>query len=134
MDRIIDEQGQLDVVIRNAGHMVLGPTEAFTVEQLAKRLRHQHAVDAAAKPRGPAAHARTPRRPSDLGGLKQQPRRHSALSGTILRRQSGRGREDARAFSYAAELARFGIDTTIVVPGAFTTGTNHYKDAGHPAD
>jgi len=34
------------------------------------------------------------------------------------------------AVSYAAELARFGVDTTIVVPGAFTTGTNHYANAG----
>src|ERR1700681_2821028 len=42
--------------------------------------------------------------------------------------------EDAMAVSYAAELARFGIETTIVVPGAFPTGTNHYANAGHPAD
>ena len=38
------------------------------------------------------------------------------------------------AVSYAAELARFGIDTTIVVPGSFTTGTNHFAHAGHAAD
>ena len=41
---------------------------------------------------------------------------------------------DALAVSYAAELVRFGIDTTIVVPGAFTSGTNHFPNAGHPAD
>lgn len=29
------EQGRLDVVVHNAGHMVLGPVEAFTPEQLA---------------------------------------------------------------------------------------------------
>jgi hypothetical protein len=38
------------------------------------------------------------------------------------------------AVSYAGELARWGIETTIVVPGAFTKGTNHFPDAGHPAD
>jgi hypothetical protein len=31
-------------------------------------------------------------------------------------------------------LARFGIDTTIIVPGSFTSGTNHFAHAGHPAD
>ena len=41
---------------------------------------------------------------------------------------------DAVAVSYAAELARFGIETSIVVPGAFTSGTNHFANAGHPAD
>jgi NADP-dependent 3-hydroxy acid dehydrogenase YdfG len=33
--QIIDETGRLDVVVHNAGHMVLGPTEAFSVEQIA---------------------------------------------------------------------------------------------------
>lgn len=36
--------------------------------------------------------------------------------------------------SYAAELARFNIDTSIIVPGAFTHGTNHFANSGHPAD
>src|SRR5271167_2527347 len=35
VERIIRECGRLDVVVHSAGHMVLGPTEAFTVEQLA---------------------------------------------------------------------------------------------------
>jgi NADP-dependent 3-hydroxy acid dehydrogenase YdfG len=33
---LIDERGRLDVIVHNAGHMVLGPTEAFTPEQLAE--------------------------------------------------------------------------------------------------
>jgi hypothetical protein len=41
---------------------------------------------------------------------------------------------DALAVSYAGELARFGIETTILVPGSFTTGTNHFAHSGHPAD
>src|SRR6266478_4973607 len=32
--RIIDDNGRLDVVVHNAGHMVFGPLEAFTPEQL----------------------------------------------------------------------------------------------------
>ena len=38
------------------------------------------------------------------------------------------------AVTCAAELVRFGIDTTIVVPGSFTTGANHFANAGHAAD
>jgi hypothetical protein len=41
---------------------------------------------------------------------------------------------DAVAVSYRAELLRFGIETTIVVPGAFTHGTNHFAHSGTPAD
>lgn len=41
---------------------------------------------------------------------------------------------DSLAVSYAAELARWGIETTIVVPGAFTTGTNHFANSGAPDD
>jgi len=35
VQRIVSENGHLDVVIHNAGHMVFGPAEAFTPEQLA---------------------------------------------------------------------------------------------------
>jgi NAD(P)-dependent dehydrogenase (short-subunit alcohol dehydrogenase family) len=41
---------------------------------------------------------------------------------------------DALAATTALEVARFGIETTIVVPGSFTHGTNHYAHAGQPAD
>jgi NAD(P)-dependent dehydrogenase (short-subunit alcohol dehydrogenase family) len=41
---------------------------------------------------------------------------------------------DALAVCYAKELAPLGIETSIVVPGAFTTGTNHFAHAGAPAD
>lgn len=41
---------------------------------------------------------------------------------------------DALAVSYASELARWGIQTTIIVPGSFTTGTNHFAHAGKPGN
>jgi hypothetical protein len=41
---------------------------------------------------------------------------------------------DALAISYAGELARFGIETSIIVPGGFTSGTNHFAHAGSPSD
>ena len=38
------------------------------------------------------------------------------------------------AVSYASELARWNIETTIIVPGGFTSGTNHFANAGKPSD
>lgn len=39
---------------------------------------------------------------------------------------------DSLAVSYSTELTRWGIETSIVVPGAFTKGTNHFASAGKP--
>jgi hypothetical protein len=41
---------------------------------------------------------------------------------------------DSLAVTMSYELARFGIETAIVVPGAFTKGTAHFPNAGRPAD
>jgi hypothetical protein len=41
---------------------------------------------------------------------------------------------DAMAVQYARELSRWGIETSIIVPGAFTSGTNHFAHSGKPAD
>ncbi len=41
---------------------------------------------------------------------------------------------DALAVAYAKELTRWGIETSIVVPGAFTKGTNHFANASPPED
>ena len=37
---------------------------------------------------------------------------------------------DAMAVVYARELTRWGIETSIIVPGAFTGGTNHFAHSG----
>ncbi|MGO8484865.1 hypothetical protein AB9F39_37405, partial [Rhizobium leguminosarum] len=41
---------------------------------------------------------------------------------------------DSLAVSYAGELTRWGIETSIIVPGSFTKGTNHFAHSGSPAD
>ncbi len=37
VSHVLAEAGRLDVVVHNAGHMVFGPAEAFTPEQLAQQ-------------------------------------------------------------------------------------------------
>ena len=41
---------------------------------------------------------------------------------------------DAMAVQYARELALCGIETSIIVPGTFTGGTDHFAHSGTPAD
>ncbi|MFD8707712.1 SDR family oxidoreductase [Kitasatospora sp. NPDC059648] len=131
VDHVMAEQGRIDVVVHNAGHMVLGPAEAFTVAQLADLY--------------------------DVNVLSTQRVNRTVLP--IMRHQgqgllvwvgstSTRGGHppflapyfaakaamDALAESYAAELVKFGIETTLVVPGAYPSGTNHFTHAGAPAD
>ena len=129
--RLIAEQGRLDVVVHNAGHMVLGPAEAFTPEQLAElydiNVMSTQRVNRAALP-----HLRS-RGEGLLVWVGSSSTRggHPPFLAPYFAAKAGM---DALAESYAAELIRFGIDTTIVVPGAYPTGTNHFAHATPPGD
>ncbi|MDR7277437.1 SDR family oxidoreductase [Catenuloplanes atrovinosus] len=129
--RIIDENGRLDVVVHNAGHMTLGPAEAFTPEQLAA-VYDVNVLSAQRVNRAALPHLRRQR-----DGLLVWVGSSSARGGTppyLAPYFAAKAGFDSLAVSYAAELSRFGIDSTIMVPGSFTTGTNHYAHAGHPDD
>lgn len=128
---IVAEHGRLDVVVHNAGHMALGPAEAFTPEQLAQ-LYDTNAIGTQRVNRAALPHLRAQR-----DGLLVWVSSSSVRGGTppyLAPYFAAKAAMDSLAVSYAAELARFGIDTTIIVPGAFTTGTNHFPHSGHPAD
>lgn len=128
---VLADGGRLDVVVHNAGHMVLGPTEAFTPEQLAA-VYDVNVLSTQRVNRGVLPHLR------ERGeGLLVWVGSTSTRGGTppyLAPYFAANAAEDSLAVSYAAELARFGIETTIVVPGSFTTGTNHFAHAGHPED
>ncbi|MCO5994132.1 SDR family oxidoreductase [Actinoallomurus rhizosphaericola] len=130
VDAVIAEHGRIDVVVHNAGHMVLGPLEAFTPEQLAS-VYDTNAVSTQRLNRAALPHLRGRR-----DGLVVWVGSSSTRGGTppyLGPYFAAKAAEDSLAVSYAAELARFGIDTVIIVPGSFTTGTNHFANAGHPA-
>lgn len=128
---ILNEAGGVDVVIHNAGHMVLGPTEAFTVEQLAA------AYDTNVLSTQRVNRAVLPHLRAKGDGLLVWVGSTSTRGGTppyLGPYFAAKAAEDSLAVSYAAEVARFGIDTVIIVPGSFTTGTNHFANAGHAQD
>lgn len=128
---VLRASGHVDVVIHNAGHMVLGTAEAFTPEQLAalydvnvlSTQRVNRAVLPAMRERGSGLLIWIGSS-STRGG-------HPPFLAPYFAAKAGM---DALAESYAAEVARFGIDTTIMVPGAYPSGTNHFPHAGRPAD
>jgi NAD(P)-dependent dehydrogenase (short-subunit alcohol dehydrogenase family) len=128
---VLQDAGRIDVVIHNAGHMVLGPTEAFTPEQVAA-VYDTNVLSTQRVNRAVLPHLR-----QRGDGLVVWVGSSSSRGGTppyLGPYFAAKAAEDALAVSYAAELTRFGIETTIVVPGSFTSGTNHFANAGHPVD
>ena len=128
---IIEEAGHVDDVIHNAGHMVNGPTEAFTPEEIA-RVYDTNVLSTQRLNRAALPHLR-----KQGHGLVLWVGSTSTKGGTppyLAPYFAAKAAMDALAVSYAAELARFGIETAIVVPGSFTSGTNHFANAGQPAD
>ncbi|WP_426119906.1 SDR family oxidoreductase [Pseudomonas sp. DSP3-2-2] len=129
--KVIKEAGRLDVIIHNAGHMSFGPAEAFTPEQFAQL----YDINVLSTQR--VNRAALPYLRRQGSGLVLWVSSSSARGGTppyLAPYFAAKAAMDSLAVSYAGELARWGIDTTIVVPGAFTKGTNHFVHSGTPAD
>jgi NAD(P)-dependent dehydrogenase (short-subunit alcohol dehydrogenase family) len=128
---IVAERGRIDAVVHNAGHLVIGPSEAYTPEEIAQvfdtNFLGAQRVNKAALPvmRGQQqglllwVGSTTTR-----GGVPPFLGPYAAAKAAM----------DSMAVTMAYELARFNIETAIVVPGAFTSGTEHFANAGKPAD
>jgi NAD(P)-dependent dehydrogenase (short-subunit alcohol dehydrogenase family) len=129
--KVISAEGHIDTIIHNAGHMSFGPAEAFTPEQYAElfdiNVLSTQRVNRAALP-----HLRKQGR-----GLVVWVSSSSTRGGTppyLAPYFAAKAAMDSLAVSYASELTRWGIETAIIVPGAFTKGTNHFAHSGSPAD
>ncbi|WP_437363591.1 SDR family oxidoreductase [Inquilinus limosus] len=130
-ETVIADNGRLDVIVHNAGHMVYGPAEAFTPEQYAE-LYDVNVLSTQRVNRAVLPYLRRQGR-----GLLVWVSSSSARGGTppyLAPYFAAKAAMDSLAVSYASELARWGIETSIVVPGAFTKGTNHFAHAGAAAD
>lgn len=129
--KVIADAGRIDVLIHNAGHMAFGPAEAFTPEQYAQ-LYDVNVVSTQRVNRAVLPHLRGQKQ-----GLVVWVSSSSAAGGTppyLAPYFGAKAAMDAIAVLYARELSRWGIETSIIVPGAFTRGTNHFPHAGLPAD
>ena len=131
VQEVLGAAGCLDIIIHNAGHMVFGPAEAFTPEQLAEL------YDANVLSTQRVNRAALPILRKQGGGLVIWVGSSSTRGGTphyLAPYFAAKAGMDAMAVSYAGELARWKIESTIVVPGAFTSATNHFANAGKPSD
>ncbi|MBP2472284.1 NAD(P)-dependent dehydrogenase (short-subunit alcohol dehydrogenase family) [Crossiella equi] len=127
---MVELVGGIDVVVHNAAHLLFGITEAFSAEEVLR------AYDV-----------------NTVGALRVNravlPHMRAAGSGLLLWNGSGVTRAippflgpysaakaafDAFAESVAWEVAVYGIETTILMPGVFTQGTAHFAKAAVPAD
>ncbi len=129
--QVIKDAGHIDVLLHNAGHMVFGPAEAFTPEQYAE-LYDVNVLSTQRVNRAVLPHLRRQKQ-----GLLVWVSSSSSAGGTppyLAPYFGAKAAMDAIAVQYARELSRWGIETTLIVPGAFTSGTNHFAHAGRPAD
>jgi NAD(P)-dependent dehydrogenase (short-subunit alcohol dehydrogenase family) len=128
---VIADTGRLDVIVHNAGHMVFGPAEAFTPDQYIQQY-DVNVLGAQRVNRAALPHLRGQGR-----GLLVWVGSSSTRGGTppfLAPYFAAKAAMDALAVSYSTELALWGIETTIMVSGAFTKGTNHFAHSGVPAD
>jgi NAD(P)-dependent dehydrogenase (short-subunit alcohol dehydrogenase family) len=129
--QILEAHGRIDVLVHNAGHMVTGPTEAFAPEQLAEL----YDVNVISTQRVNRAVLPSMRERGD--GLLVWVSSSSTRGGTppyLGPYFAAKAGMDSLAVTYSMELSRWGIETSIVVPGAYTSGTNHFAHSGHPDD
>ncbi|MEV8602158.1 SDR family NAD(P)-dependent oxidoreductase [Streptomyces griseoviridis] len=127
---VLADGGDLDVVIHNAGHLLVGYVEAFTAEEMA-HLIDVNTLGVQRLNRAALPHLR--RRGS--GTLLYVGSTTSVTTPPFLGPYVvSKAAMDSLALVTSYEVAPLGIETVIVMPGAFTEGTDHFPKAGRAAD
>ncbi|WP_435124938.1 SDR family oxidoreductase [Actinacidiphila sp. bgisy144] len=127
---VLADGGALDVVIHNAGHLVTGYVEAFTAEEIA-RLVDVNTLGVQRLNRAALPHLRGQGSGTLLYVGSTIPVTTPPFLGPYV---VSKAAMDALALVTSYEVAPLGIETVIVMPGAFTQGTDHFPKAGRPAD
>lgn len=127
---MLADQGRLDVVIHNAAHLLVGYTEAFTAEDIA-HLFDVNTFGAQRVNRAALPYVRARRAGTLL---------HIGSTTTVVAppflgpNVASKFAFDALTQVNAYETNHYGIETVIGMPGAFTTGTDHFANAGRASD
>lgn len=127
---VIADQGRVDVVINNAAMLMIGVTEAFTPEQLL-RIFDTNAVSWLRVNRAFLPHMRQQGDGLLLYIGSVTSRILSPFQGPYV---ASKAAGDALAETMHYENSRYGIDTVIIQPGAYTAGTNHFAGAQSAED
>lgn len=127
---VLAGSGQLDVVVHNAGHLYVGYVEAFTPEDIARLIDINtigiQRVNRAALPYLRERRAGTLLYVGSTTSVVVPP-----FMGPYVASKTA---ADALAQVTAYEVGQFGIETTIVMPGPFTEGTEHFPNASQAGD
>lgn len=127
-DQVLQEAGRLDVVVNNAGMLMVGIAEAFTPAQMAVIL-DTNAISWLRVNRAALPIMRRQKEGVLVYVGSTTSRIHEPFIGPYIASKAA-GEALAEAMSF--EAAPFGIESVIVVPGAFTSGTEHFADAHGP--
>jgi len=128
VDHIVAQHGRLDVVVNNAGMLMQGLTEAFSIEQVTR------IIDTNALSWLRVNRAALPvMRRQGHGVLMYVGSTTSRLNEPFLGPYvASKAAGDALAEIMGMEVRPAGIESVILVPGAFTTGTEHFAHAQLP--
>lgn len=127
---IIDAGGRLDAVVHNAGHLYVGYVESFTAEDIA-RLFDINVLGAQRVNRAALPHMRERRSGTLVYVGSTTTVSMPPFLGPYV---ASKAAFDALAQETGYEVSQFGIETTIVMPGAFTHGTEHFPNASRASD
>ncbi|MFJ3778217.1 SDR family oxidoreductase [Streptomyces sp. NPDC090075] len=130
VETVIAESGGLDVVVHNAGHLVVGYVEAFSAEEIA-HLVDVNTLGVQRLNRAVLPHLRGRGRGTLLYvGSTTSVTAPPFLGPYVVSKAA----MDSLALVTSYEVSQFGIETVIVMPGPFTEGTDHFPKAGRAAD
>jgi NAD(P)-dependent dehydrogenase (short-subunit alcohol dehydrogenase family) len=127
---ILEDAAQVDVVVHNAGHLYVGYVEAFTAEDIA-RLFDINVLGAQRVNRAALPHMRERRTGTLVYVGSTTTVSVPPFLGPYV---ASKFAFDALAMATSYEVSQFGIETSIVMPGAFTHGTEHFPNASHATD
>jgi len=127
---VVADSGELDVVIHNAGHLLVGYVEAFTAEEIA-HLIDVNTLGVQRLNRAALPYLRERGRGTLLYVGSTIPVTAPPFLGPYV---VSKAAMDSLALVTSYEVSQFGIETVIVMPGAFTQGTDHFPKAGRAAD
>lgn len=130
VDLILAEQRRLDVVVNNAGMLMVGITEAFAPDQLAQ-IFDTNAISWLRVNRAALPAMRRQGRGLLIYISSTTAHIFEPFLGPYV---ASKAAGEALAEVMGLEVSRFGIESVIVVPGAFTHGTEHFAHAHAPAD